>query len=233
MPPEKEDVYANAVKLHDLEESLKQCCKSCFQLGKSCFQIAWHCTQFWTTLSISTIIVWLIYRPHRFYPTVDPGILYAFNLTAPGNATGQLPSLRYNLAVDISLRNSHRGLKLQYLDIGATAFYNGTRLGPANDTLPAPFRQGPKNTTIRRVLHPTFQGTLAAVDSSMAAELERELAAGTVHVRVSISLTIKYKVWLIKHISFYKYDCWLWFPLPHVNAPAIFHDAGTRCWLDK
>ncbi|CAL4991187.1 unnamed protein product [Urochloa decumbens] len=205
--------------------------KECFQGCKACFQVAWHCTQFWTTLSISTIVIWLIYRPQHFHPSVDSAILYTLNLTTPANNTvGQLqPSLRYDLAVDVSLRNSHRGLKIQYLDIGTTAFYGDTRLGPSNDALPAPFRQEPKNTT---VLHPTFQGTVAAVESSVAAELERELAAGTVHVRVSISLTIKYKVGLIKEISFYKYDCWLWFPPPQVNAPTIF-DAGTRCWLAK
>ncbi|CAL4990991.1 unnamed protein product [Urochloa decumbens] len=204
--------------MSETRESMKACC----ECGKACFQVAWHCTQFWTTLSISAIVVWLVYRPNHFQPNVDSAVLNTLNLTATGG-------LRYDLAVDMSFRNSHRGLKIQYLDVSAIAFYNGTTLGPANDALPAPFRQGPKNTT---VLHPKFQGMVAAVDSCVAAELERELAAGTVHVRVSASLTIKYKVGLIKQISFYKYDCWLWFPPPQVNAPAIF-DAGTRCWLAK
>lgn len=64
------------------------------------------------------------------------------------NATGKA-SLRYGLAVDLSFRNSHRRLPVRYLDVGATVFYNDTRLGPADDSLPAPFYQGPKNTTVR------------------------------------------------------------------------------------
>lgn len=63
----------------------------------------------------------------------------------------------------------------------------------------------------------------------VAAELERELAAGTVHVRVSVSLALLYKVWLFSEVFFYDYDCWLWFPSPRDASPAVF-DAGTRCW---
>lgn len=207
-------------------------CGVCVQCGKCLFQIAWHCTQFWTTISIASIVVWIIYRPYRFHPRVDSAVLYALNTVTgpPANATEDQPqtSLRYDLAVDMSFHNPHHHLKIRYLDIGATAFYGDTRLGAANDALPAPFRQGPKNTT---VLHPAFQGTVA-VDSGIAAGLERELAAGTVHIRVSVSLTLKYKLCLTKEISFYKYDCWLWFPPPHSAAPAVF-DFGTMCRLAK
>lgn len=79
-----------------------------------------------------------------------------------------------------------------------------------------------------QMLHPAFRGTVA-VDSMVAAELKRELAAGTVHVNVRVLLTLMHKVWPISEIVFYKYDCWLWFPSPSVAEPAIF-DAGTRCW---
>uniref|UniRef100_A0A0E0PIS1 Uncharacterized protein n=1 Tax=Oryza rufipogon TaxID=4529 RepID=A0A0E0PIS1_ORYRU len=88
------------------------------------------------------------------------------------NATEDQPSSRqlvYDLAVDLSFRNAHRRLSIRYLD---------TKLGPADDALPL-FRQNPKNTT---VLHPAFRGVVA-VDGGTAAELEREAAEGTVHVK--------------------------------------------------
>ncbi|CAN6347950.1 unnamed protein product [Urochloa humidicola] len=182
----------------------------------------WECVQFWTPLCFTVILFWLLYRPDLFYPSVDSAIL-----TAPANASDQ-PSLRYDLAVDLSLRNSHKCLSIRYLDISATAFYNGsTKLGPADDAFPTPFRQGPKNTT---VFHPMFRGTVA-VSSIVRAELERELAAGTMHLRVRVTLTLKYKLWPVNEIDFYDYDYdyWLWFSLPRDAVPAVF-DAGTRCW---
>ncbi|CAL4896082.1 unnamed protein product [Urochloa decumbens] len=196
--------------------ALGNCLFGCF---KGLLECAWQCVQFWTPLTVIVILLWLIYRPDRFRPRVDSAVLAALQLDQPAQ------QLRYDLAVDLSFRNSHRRLTIRYLDVGATAFYNGTKLGPADDALPAPFRQGPKNTT---VLHPAFRGAVA-VDSGVAAELEGELAAGTVHLRVSVALTLMYKVWLAKDVFFYKYDCWLWFPPPANDTPAVFN-AGTQCW---
>ncbi|KAL6654515.1 hypothetical protein ACP70R_007980 [Stipagrostis hirtigluma subsp. patula] len=199
-----------------------------FDLVEGCIGFVWNCVQFWTTLSAATILICIIYRPQHFHPHVDSAVLSALNLTAAtANATDHR-SLRYDLAANISLRNWHRRLNLRYQDVAASAFYSSTRLGPANDALPAPFTQGPKNTT---VLHPVFEGT-ATVDSSIAAELESELAAGTVHVRVTLSLTLRYKIGFSQDIAFHQYDCWLWFPPPLDGAPAIF-DSGTRCWEAK
>ncbi|CAL4990853.1 unnamed protein product [Urochloa decumbens] len=79
---------------------MKDEAKECFQVGKGCFQVAWHCTQFWTTLSISAIVIWLVYRPYYFHPNVDSAVLNTLNLTT--NSTG----LQYDLAVDMSFHNS-------------------------------------------------------------------------------------------------------------------------------
>ncbi|CAL4910705.1 unnamed protein product [Urochloa decumbens] len=209
------------------------CLRTSLEVGKglvACllglFQCAWQCVEFWTPLTVIVLLLWLIYLPDRFHPHVDSAVLAALQLEAPANATVVQPAqLRYDLAVDLSFRNSHRRNTIRYLDVGATALYNGTKLGPADDALPAPFRQGPKNTT---VLHPAFRGAVP-IDSGVAAELGRELAAGTVHVGVTVELTLMYKVWLAKEVFFYKYDCWLWFPPPANAAPAVFN-AGTQCW---
>uniref|UniRef100_J3M4S8 Late embryogenesis abundant protein LEA-2 subgroup domain-containing protein n=1 Tax=Oryza brachyantha TaxID=4533 RepID=J3M4S8_ORYBR len=316
-------------------------------MAKCMAKRTWQCVKFWTPLSVTFLILWLFFRPDRFHPRVDSGVLSALHL-ADGNATDHQRQLLYDLAVDLSFRNAHRRLSIRYLDIAATAFYGATKLGPADDALPAPFRQGPKNTTgwqrapipdTRRVfapledgygiisfpagikmgknsspvgmadecvvgygyptvmqtgknlssragtgmgtgqiltrgdenvlpipdgyiplpslggighgflpigtlligrlqsliackvVHPSFRGTVD-VDSSVAAELDREVASGTVHVKVRVALTLVYKVWLARDVYFYKYDCWLWFPPPANATPAVFA-AGTQCWAVK
>ncbi|KAK3137727.1 hypothetical protein QOZ80_5BG0456420 [Eleusine coracana subsp. coracana] len=190
-----------------------------------------RCVLFWIpTSSIVILLCLLLYRPdHRLlHPAVDSAVLTALHLTT--NHHHQPSRLRYDLAFNLSFRNSHSYLSIRYLDIGTTALYNGgsTMLGPTEDSFPTPFLQRPKNTT---VLHPAFRGTVA-VDSMAAAELKRELAAGTVHVKMSLSLMFMYKTWPFDAIFFHYYDCWLWFPPPRDGAPAVF-DAGTRCWPVK
>ncbi|CAN6326424.1 unnamed protein product [Urochloa humidicola] len=192
---------------------------------KDLLECAWQCVQFWTPLTAIVIFLWLLYRPDRFHPRVDSAVLAALAVDPANVGEASTRQLRNDLAADLSFRNSHSRLTIRYLDVGATAFYNGTKLGPADDALPAPFHQGPKNTT---VLHPAFRGAVT-VDAGVVAELERELTAGTVHVRVSVALTLMYKVWLAKDVFFYKYDCWLWFPPPANATPAVFN-AGTQCW---
>lgn len=114
------------------------------------FKCAWQCVEFWTPLTVIFLLLWLLYRPDQFHPRVDSAVLAALDLEPPPpNATAQL---RYDLAVDLSFRNSHGRLTIRYLDVGATAFYNTTKLGPADDALPAPFHQGPKNTTVSESL---------------------------------------------------------------------------------
>ncbi|KAF7081809.1 hypothetical protein CFC21_085725 [Triticum aestivum] len=191
---------------------LKEFCEPIFWF----LQVLWGLTQQLMPIPTTLIIYWLVYRPDRFHPRIDSAILTAFDLT---NAT-----LQYDLDVDLSFRNSHR-LAIRYLDVAASVFYNGTRLGPTDDALPS-FIQGRKNTT---VLHPAFHGVVT-VDSGVAAELQRESTVGTVHLRVTVSLTLMYKVLFIKDVFFYKYDCWLWFLAPRNDTPALFFADADMCW---
>lgn len=82
-----------------------------------------------------------------------------------------------------------------------------------------------------------FRGTVTAY-SSVAAELERERAAGTVHVRVTVSVTLVRKptfmfIPMTKVFVFRTYDCWLWFSTPGPAAPSIFDGGSTQCWQAK
>ncbi|RZC78582.1 hypothetical protein C5167_002777 [Papaver somniferum] len=60
--------------------------------------------------------------------------------------------LHYNLALNISLRNSNKKTSISYYYIGSTTYCYGKDLALVSLT---PFRQGSKNTT---VLNPVFQG---------------------------------------------------------------------------
>ncbi|XP_051222251.1 NDR1/HIN1-like protein 10 [Lolium perenne] len=171
----------------------------------------------WTPLNAVFIIYWLSYRPDRFQPATDSAVLASFDLT------NDSALIRYDLAVDLSFRNSHR-YAISYLDVAASVFYNDTRLGPTDEAMPS-FVQGRKNTT---VLHPAFRGVVP-VDTGVAVRLNRESAAGTLYLRVTVSLTLMYKVFFLDDIFFYKYDCWLWFPPPRNNTPALFSGDGTKC----
>uniref|UniRef100_A0ACD5V8Q2 Uncharacterized protein n=1 Tax=Avena sativa TaxID=4498 RepID=A0ACD5V8Q2_AVESA len=188
--------------------------RSCFK----CLTFAWGCAQMWTPISLTFLIYWLVYRPDQFHPHTESAVLAVLDLTNNASA------IQYDLAVDLSVRNSHR-LPIRYLDVAASVFYNGTRLGPTDDPLHG-FVQKPKNIT---VLHPAFHGVVN-VDSDVVAQLQRERAEGTVHLRVTVSLTVMYKVWSVKDVFFYKYDCWLWFTTPHNGKPTHFHGNGTVCW---
>ncbi|CAM0884694.1 unnamed protein product [Alopecurus aequalis] len=194
------------------------CCKYT-KAAKDASLCAWQCVQFWTPLSLTVLFLWLLYRPDHFHPTIDSANLTALGLTGSGNT-----SLEYDLSVNLSFRNSNSRLVIRYLDLGITAFYNGTRLGSADNSLPGSFRQGPKNTT---VLHPTFKGVVDGVDEGVARELDRERLAQTVHLRVTVDLTIMYKIWFVQEVFFYMYDCWLWFAPPPSDA---FPGDGAPCF---
>ncbi|CAN6237230.1 unnamed protein product [Urochloa humidicola] len=184
---------------------------------------ALECVQFWTPLSLTFLLLWLLYRPDRFHPYVDDAVLAALDLAHDHDNASSI--VHYDLSVGLNFRNPHSRLSIKYLDVGATAFYNRTKLGSAVNSLPS-FRQPPKNTT---VWHPAFRG-VAVLSGEVAAQLGRERAAGVVPVRVTVYLTLMYKVWPVKDVVFYKYDCWLWFSPPRKDAPALFHGDGKHCW---
>ena len=80
-----------------------------------------------------------------------------------------------------------------------------------------------------QVLRSSLQGKVA-VFPDVAAELGRERAAGLVHLKVRVSLQLRYTVRGFTRLGhFYRYDCPMWFkPPPSDAAPAVF-DARTQC----
>uniref|UniRef100_J3M4T9 Late embryogenesis abundant protein LEA-2 subgroup domain-containing protein n=1 Tax=Oryza brachyantha TaxID=4533 RepID=J3M4T9_ORYBR len=156
------------------------------------------CAWPWTALAVAIVVVYIFYRPDRFYPRVDSGVLAALRLAAPADHRQERQVLHYDLAVDLSFRDAHRRHSVRNLDITATAFYGHTMLGHSDTALPSPFRQGPNNTTV----HPSFRGAVF-VYSDTAAELEREIASGTVHVKVRVKLSVRTRVGLVDDFHFY------------------------------
>lgn len=41
------------------------------------------CTEFWTSLSITVLFLWVLYRPDHFHPRVDSTVLSSFRSTSP------------------------------------------------------------------------------------------------------------------------------------------------------
>ncbi|CAL5010314.1 unnamed protein product [Urochloa decumbens] len=170
-----------------------------------------------------------------FRAYVDSAVLADLD-SATSSYPNSTSSLRYDMSVNITLKDRRNWLMRHggfwFRGSAVTAFYNGTMLGvpdkwaSARSSGDGPMKQARPSSR--------FQGTVA-VYSSVAAELERERAAGTVHVRVRLSAALVSRLAFMpiqKFFTYRSYDCWLWFPPPHQGAPSVF-DAGTRCWQAK
>lgn len=186
-------------------------------------------------LTFFSIIPWFWFNhvPYKFAKmpyraTVDSAILTALDpIVSPANSSFSV--IRYDLSVNLRFRN--KGVNgIWYRELSAAAFYNGdTMLGLPEEWVPTRSGNGrPKNTLTWQA---KLNGTVA-VRSSAAAELEKERAAGTVHVQVQVSLSLARKTWPLVPVVYGSYDCWLWFPPPGDGAPAIFPQA-TKCFPVK
>ena len=72
-----------------------------------------------------------------------------------------------------------------------------------------------------QVLRSSLQGKVA-VFPDVAAELGRERAAGLVHLKVRVSLQLRYTVRGFTRLAhFYRYDCPMWFKPPPSDAATI------------
>lgn len=131
-------------------------------------------------LIVPSIILGLAFSPYRFHPVVDSAILAAFDISTPPPKSTN--ALRYNLSVDLSFRNSHRHLSFRHLDVAATAFYGDFMLGFPDRTFPTPFRQGPKNTTVRyyqlacllRITHPQLRNELNKISTGISGSVPEQ-----------------------------------------------------------
>ncbi|KAL6865427.1 hypothetical protein ACP4OV_016578 [Aristida adscensionis] len=179
-------------------------------------------------------LLWLIlFRPYKVRPHVDAAALAAFDLAADpaggGNATATV--LRYDLALNMTFFNDRRIFGIRFDHLTAGLYYNGTKLGPSDDTLPA-FKL---RTRRRRTVYPALRGRAGGVTAAVAEALAAERAAGRLNVDVRVKTTLTYRFWPRRATYYYEYDCWLQFappPSPGTGTPAVT-TGGVKCRVAK
>ncbi|KAF4396968.1 hypothetical protein F8388_004936 [Cannabis sativa] len=116
------------------------------------------------TVGIAALIIWLIFRPNQIKFHVTDAKLTQFNLT-----DSTTNNLRYNLALNITIRNPNKRIGVYYDRIEARAFYEGQRFSSIQLEN---FYQGHKNTS---VLSPVFNSqNLIVLNAEELAELTKK-----------------------------------------------------------
>ncbi|CAL1394959.1 unnamed protein product [Linum trigynum] len=140
-------------------------------------------------LGVAALVFWLVVRPNKIKVHLTDATLTQFNHTP--NSDNNL--LRYNLALNVTVRNPNKRIGIYYDSIEARAFYRGQRFA----SVPlGPFYQGHKNTS---VLSASMQGqNVIVLRGGDLADFNRESAEGVYTVDVRFYLRIRFKFGKIK-----------------------------------
>ncbi|KAE8729285.1 Protein YLS9 [Hibiscus syriacus] len=157
-------------------------------------------------IGLAVLIFWLIFRPNEVKFHVTNVRLNEFNLD---NQT-----LRYDLAVNITVRNPNRRIGIHYDHIEARANYEDQRLQSVTLT---PFYQGHKNTSF---LNAVFRGEqFVRLGSDEVADYNEERISGIYSIDVKLHLRIRFKVGRVRTSRFRpRIDCDLKVPLNTANG---------------
>ncbi|KAE8680631.1 Protein YLS9 [Hibiscus syriacus] len=157
-------------------------------------------------IGLAVLIFWLIFRPNEVKFHVTDVRLNEFSLD---NQT-----LRYDLAVNITVRNPNRRIGIHYDRIEARAYYDDQRLQSVTLT---PFYQGHKNTSF---LNPVFRGEqFVRLGSDEVADYNEERISGIYSIDVNLHLRIRFKVGRVRTSRFRpRIECDLKVPLNTANG---------------
>ncbi|CAN1133953.1 NDR1/HIN1-like protein 10 [Linum perenne] len=138
-------------------------------------------------IGIAILVFWLVVRPNKIKVNLTDATLTQFNHSASDNI------LRYNLALNVTVRNPNKRIGIYYDSIEARGFYWGQRFGY---TGLQPFYQGHKNTS---VLSANLQGqNVVVLRGDDLADFNRETIEGVYRVDVTFYMRIRLKVGKIK-----------------------------------
>ncbi|XP_051150633.1 NDR1/HIN1-like protein 3 [Andrographis paniculata] len=195
------------------------CCCSCLMncICTCVFQIL--CTIL-VILGVVVFVLWLIFRPNavKFYAT--NASLTEFSLE--GNNT-----LRYNLALNLTIRNPNKRIGIYYDRIEAEALYEGQRFGWDNLQT---FYQGHKSTNN---LTAEFSGThVVPLGAKEMSNYNGDRTSGVYDIDVKLKLRVRLKFWIVKSARWKpKIECDLKIPLTsNGTAPQAFE--SKRCDFD-
>ncbi|CAL4979409.1 unnamed protein product [Urochloa decumbens] len=177
---------------------------------------------------ITMFLLWGVYfRPYAVRPHVDDAALATFDLLPVPNAT-HAHTLRYDLTLNVTFFNDHRIYGIRFDHLTAGIYYNGTKLGPSDETLPS-FKL---HTRRHRTVYPALQGKARNVSTAVVEAFARERAEGQFNVDVRVKTTLTYRWWPDVSTYYREYDCWLQFmPPPGNGTPAV--TGGIKCGKGK
>ncbi|XP_058087793.1 NDR1/HIN1-like protein 3 [Magnolia sinica] len=172
-------------------------------------------------LGITTLVLWLVFRPSKMKVYVRSATLTEFDLITNN-------TLHYNLTLDVVIRNPNKRIGIYYDRLEAKAYYEGERF--AYSPLPA-FYQGHKNTTN---LRPVFVGDVPIrLENSDVVDFNREKGEGFFSIDVEIYARIRFKIGSVKTKRFKPdFECELKVPLTTNGSSSAVGFIGTKCDVD-
>nr|POF19603.1 ndr1/hin1-like protein 10 [Quercus suber] len=156
-------------------------------------------------------IFWLIFLPKEVEFKVTDASLTQFDFNTNNN------TLNYNLALNITLRNSNKKVGIYYRRVEAIAFYKKKWFATVSLT---PFYQGHKNTTI---LRPVFEGQQVLwLKPRDVSSFNAEKSSGVYSIDVKLSFKIRVRYGKFKTLRYKspRIDCPLQVPLSSNGSPA-------------
>ncbi|CAA0837802.1 NDR1/HIN1-like 2 [Striga hermonthica] len=195
------------------------CCCGCL-LDCICTCICQIILTILTVVAIAAFVLWLVFRPNTVNFHATDASLTEFSIDA--NHT-----LRYDLAVNLTVRNPNRRIGIYYDRIEARAFYQGQRFNSVD--LP-PFYQGRKST---RNVTAVFRGQhLLPLGKREMSNYNRDGGDGAYDIDVKLYLRTRLKFWFVKSTMVKpKIDCGLRVPLKSNGTVAGTYES-RRCDFD-
>ncbi|GMN39532.1 hypothetical protein TIFTF001_008771 [Ficus carica] len=173
------------------------------------------------TIGLAALIIWLIFRPNRVKFHVTDATLTEFNLTTDSQ-------LRYNLALNFTIRNPNKRIGIYYDRIEARPSFEDVRF---DSQMLSTFYQGHKNTTD---LSAVFKGQhLVVLDAKKQSELDVQKKAGIYDIDVKLYLRIRLKFGAVKSWRLKpKIECDLKVPISADGKTPGVGFERTKCSLD-
>ncbi|KAL3642752.1 hypothetical protein CASFOL_013567 [Castilleja foliolosa] len=169
-------------------------------------------------VGIIVFVCWLVFRPNTVKFHASDASLTEFNLN---NNT-----LRFNLALNLTIRNPNRRIGIYYDRIEARAFYQGQRFSTVDLQT---FYQGHKSTDYASAV---FRGEhLVVLGNRELSNYNSDRSAGAFDIDVKLYLRIRLKFGFVKSMRVKpKIDCDLRVPLGNGTVSGVYEP--RRCDFD-
>ncbi|CAH8356737.1 unnamed protein product [Eruca vesicaria subsp. sativa] len=175
-------------------------------------------------LAITTILIWLIFRPNAVKFYVTDANLNRFSLDLNNNS-----NLHYDLNLNFTIRNPNQRLGVYYDVVQVSGYYGEQRFGYVDVS---PFYQGHKNTTV--VVTKVKGQNLVVFGDGARADLKEDGKAGVYRIDVKMVMSVRFRFWVVTSWKFKpKIKCSdLKVPLVSSNSTSGFKFQTRECDFD-